>query len=778
MAKIADLNKKVNENPSDINSWLELVELQREKLGLNCSDKILAECQMAVLSKAITRNPKSEDLLLRELYITHNVSDSNSLREALDKIVFNFPNKITFWLMLIFHTSVLLTFLTLARYLLGTDNFEKLIALFQILLEYNLAQTIDTELEKMKPDACLLYLETFWDSETMKIGEKGALGFSHFFSKNKKPNQASIFSSERISVFNDILVDIVPDENFYTDIEANIVRNINGVDTGWLAIETYRSSYQMLPLKTNQDVDDNERIILFDDVSSFVFKLDKCVHFELCLLFLLLLGVPIPHKLVPILNQDLADGLIISDFVLQFPQLLSQFETILGGYNLYMRKVLSPIWLHFGCDNPTSTVPIDISCLKFIRNLFVQLLSLTNFNNVQRQSLSIIWLQFEILIALTSPSNENRNFEKVLNLSKKLLELEENRNYPAIWILYSFCLIYYGETKQYIQTMLKLIKFYNSLPSNTENNEIKGILIRFLVENVFLNDLFDTMDKNQAIDLIRSHIEKILKINYTSPLDINKSIIQMMSNINETNLMQFSNIIICQFLHTLLCFNPNIAISNFIKWIEYCSKRCQIEDSLSIDLKSYSYLTIKYDVKSSFYLLCRLISEHFSLIVCHPRMYSHIDHCKLNEIIHVCICMFPLSISLHQWFYRYNQTVSMANSFRLYFDHAQVSFLETTSIPQLSCWIFHIYTEISYLLRIIKPQEQNCNMLIKNSSSANRLRSLFEKVCSHPSYRFRPLIWRLYMRTLKILNDDEAVKSVFYRALQHTPWCKVYINYC
>ncbi|KAF0988630.1 hypothetical protein HZS_6444, partial [Henneguya salminicola] len=632
--KITTLNKNVNNNPKDIKSWLELVELQRAKLGSSCKEKVVSECQMAVLAKAIEKNPSSEELLLRQLYITYNVSDSNSLREALDQIVFNFPHKITFWAMYFEYNQAdfsrlgqhricslysnalskidslksthvrpsqrlpeplgsqhqLRLYSQLALFLLETDHMEKLIALFQLIIEYNFLKTKGTDLEKVKSDAIRLYLETFWDSHAPKIGEFGALGFNYFISQNKNPALISIFSEELIAAFEGLFQDPIPAEHFYDSFEVDMAKNINNVEKSWLALESLRSSYHMLPVKVNQEVEDGERIVLFDDISPLLHQLDESVHFELCLLFLLVLGIPVPHTFCPILNEHLKDSLIISDLLLQYPHLLAQFEIITGGYNLQLRRHLSPIWLHFGCDNPSANVPYDVSHLQFIRTLFTQLLAFKFFNASQRQSLSLIWLQFEILITLLSSSSDNKNFDKLINLSRKLLELEENR------------------------------------------------------------------------------------------------------------------------------------------------------------------------------------SEHFSILIWHPSMCPHIDYSLLNKTMYTCLTMFPNSILLQQWYYRYIQTINVAHPFRMYFYHVLSDLIEPTS-AEICCWIFSIYSEISYVQRVLNPQ-QNYNISQANTSSAYRLRCSFEQICTHSLLRFRPLVWRAYMRAMKMIDDFEGLKSVFYRALQHTPWCK------
>ncbi|KII67228.1 Protein NRDE2 [Thelohanellus kitauei] len=783
--RIANLNKKVNDQPNDIASWLKLVDMQQEKLGKNMTTKSVADSQLAVLDAAINRNPKSEELLIRRLYIVHNVSDSNSLRSALDRIVFSFPNKISFWTIYFQYNQAdfnklsikhildlyikalkkveslkslavrpsqrladpmgsefqLKLYCQLCVYLLGTDHQEKLISLLQMVVEYNFSQHPNHMLNKFNDSDLLLYLESFWDSDMPKIGGKGARGFANFIKSGTE--HKTIINESRVDIFKDIFLKPPrPNETQLHQYETQLYHSFSCKEKAWLAMEHLRSNRDVLPAKSNRDVEDMERIVLFDDVKSLVFKIDYSLHFEMSLLFLLVLGVPVPSKFCPVIGEILKDCLLFSDTVLQLPDSLIHFVNFFGS-NLILSRKLSPIWLYFKCDDPSSNLFPDPNTLELIRNLFTSFISYIYFNDEQIRMLSFIWLQYEVLIATTYPSEYN-NYEFVLKFSKILLSLPENRQFLTLWMLYSFCLLYAGKAEQYQKIVLKLIDSTKSAIMDPDY----GTLITSFAQSAILNDLLNSLDRKLIVGLLHDFTSQTLEVTYESCFDINNALFSRISCVTRDSLIGCFHLIFCQFFEAVLTHNFSTAISNLIKWIEYCSKNCLIS-GLSRDLKCYPFKQRVYDNNSQIYQLCQLLSERFSEIIWHPAMYQHVNYDSFRNIVYLCVVMFPNSVRVLQWFYRYLQNEPTYIAFRPCFNYI-LSNCNVSTNSNISSWIFNIYTEISYIEKVSRSIGGE---FLKESSSSYRLRCQFEKMCSDPNTMFRPLIWRIYMRILELYMD-------------------------
>ena len=113
LSKTKDLNQKVQENPSDIQSWLALASLQAkqvessnlttdtlnktalEKQKKSC--KLSMEKKAAVLAKAVEKNPSCADLIIAYMDVCSETLSSEAIVEKWKKFLFTQPQKTLLW---------------------------------------------------------------------------------------------------------------------------------------------------------------------------------------------------------------------------------------------------------------------------------------------------------------------------------------------------------------------------------------------------------------------------------------------------------------------------------------------------------------------------------------------------------------------------------------------------------------------------------------------------------------------------------------------------------
>ena len=198
----------------------------------------------------------------------------------------------------------------------------------------------------------------------------------------------------------------------------------------WLQVETFRQHAHVMPWQPNksageteEDCEDPERLVLFDDISSGLFKLKDPKHkLSLVLHFLEFLGVPVPC-LQPTTSSDVQRYFSIctehKDQLLKaclplYPQCLGlkKFSEWTGGIN----SLLCP-----------GTVWPSPQLVHLTRNIFEQLLLM--FDGEIKSLLMVLWLCFEFYLCQLqqTPKGKKQKYKDVRRLAKALLKQPNNR---------------------------------------------------------------------------------------------------------------------------------------------------------------------------------------------------------------------------------------------------------------------------------------------------------------------------------------------------------------
>ena len=212
------------------------------------------------------------------------------------------------------------------------------------------------------------------------------------------------------------------DDDFAIDKEQPLWRS-------WLQIELNRQRRHLCPWEpdreageTEEDCDDAERLVLFDDFSSSLFKIsDPGNRLKLVLTFLNLLGVSVPC-ITSSTNTDVHQFLNTS--IEHKSQLL---ETGRPAISHCLGLWQSCYWDEVTFTNTSDLQGPSSEALNLIRNIFVQ--SLPVFEGPTRSFLTVLWLWFEFGLTQKEPllKQSKKRYKDVRKLAKSLLKQPESR---------------------------------------------------------------------------------------------------------------------------------------------------------------------------------------------------------------------------------------------------------------------------------------------------------------------------------------------------------------
>ena len=212
----------------------------------------------------------------------------------------------------------------------------------------------------------------------------------------------------------------------------------------WMMLEQKREDDHWKPWKSNSseetddDCDDPDRMVLFSDVNNFLFKVDSMQRrFDLVMLFLSLLGLQFRKNLFhcEIYTKFLALG------ITDWDQVSDQSESNNGLQTRHLEPFTSSYWI------PLSNCKNDY--IDFIRFIFAKSLEL--FSGLFLNKLSVLWLEFEILISVRAGDVSKVSLERVKwlrKLAKNLLKISENRSYLDLWELFGIFEWKYGSQEE------------------------------------------------------------------------------------------------------------------------------------------------------------------------------------------------------------------------------------------------------------------------------------------------------------------------------------------
>ena len=802
-------NQLLAEDPSDVSLWLEFLKFQDETYLWGCVPGVmdtegsndpkkqnhlaLIERKIAIYEKALHSNPLAVELIVGYMSLCEEVWDQDRMIKTWRDTVFKLPQKAALWVNYILYCQRQFSFFTVAQlstiyakslstlsslhegflrshkpeddieeslisivalfclFLRGAGHTEKAVALYQALIEFNLCSPASLSSADISVKERMEFLEPFWDSGAARIGEPGAKGWRSWVEHDKREfPDFGLLKLQQIWSETDTLSPSSAD-----DQEMELVKE-KALAEAWISVETFRELQHHLPWKPSKEgeadsLDDPDRMVLFDDVSPYLFHLTlEESRLSLVQHFLNFLGVQ-----TSAVSSDCCMGHHVMFSLVHTAQIapptMTAAPTSCRISDLLQGSIIPTSYCFIGKDFDGTQInninvndsqgPPDINTVCFIRGFLNQCLPLLSTHS--QIMIFRDWLHFELSIISSSstPKQARKKLKCVKKLAKMLLKLEAHRNNVSLWCSYAHLEMLCEGRHDAIKVCEKLL---TQCSVDLESSASIPILEMYLyLTELILNNATSVDTKLQSIDT--SHIKHILvcladgKYHTYSTLGV---------QVASTKLLWAQNKVqqVCQKLFDMLldykqntsgvrCFqhysllmscllNFNSAISCLSVAYKLFKGHCDKLVSLKPSQQHICYLERIFTTMCNLVLTCRKPES------CSPQM--------LRCVVEESLRLFPSSTYFLDCFVNSEKRCFVAGRLRRYFD---------SHSPQCSTpvsWLYGIRAEwVRY--QTLKEHQTDIAMDEPTSGIIHRIRSLFYRASQSPNSRCCVLLWRLYM---------------------------------
>ncbi|XP_070578524.1 LOW QUALITY PROTEIN: nuclear exosome regulator NRDE2-like [Ptychodera flava] len=854
--RTAEFSKKTLENPNDIKAWLELVKFQDEVVRRGVfgmdetpegerkkkTDLAVAEKKIAILEKAVEKNPNSIELKIEHLELCKECWTSAKIHEHWQQMAFQHPNDPLLWQQyLMFSQSSFSSFTfnkiiklygkclsTLSSIVEGTfqshkplpyteqymlDLFvqqcevlrqagyaEKSIAAFQAMIEFNCFCPPQLE-ETTKASAQVAFFETFWDSEEPKFGEKDAKGWNKWMHKKEKGGWEQVALQEQ------------QDDEEQSDGEDELIKVDDPTWKVWHRLENKREQQHWLPWKpdgkkgeTEDDCEDPDRLVLFDDFSSSLFKLEtQEMKFHLLLRFLQFLGIPTDPAYSSSCyqtHQHFLVGVEHPSQVLQQSMCPSgtgwrvKCQGVSHGIqSLHERKLLS---------GKNSGLFSSAEFNEFISRVFGQAVAL--LSGEARTHLTLTWLQYESGKTVHSGKKSKHQVKAVRKCAKSLLKEAHNRNNLLLWETYAMFEWTTDNIKEARKVFDMALTLYSQFGKDSQSPSMRRAAARLCHRYAELELGFDIVDRRAMgnskdkvltrVFLIQAETEpcivsrfgeggayvpadgskavnpvSLLKARSAYQQEFQKTIesyedqVTSMSSVQEPYGSYVVHFIICYAIFQYLTVSLQAASVVFEEGMSIMRNLCKLPQTPEDRFNRFGeHFLLDYEM---------LLASYVRLNVFHM-MHQPTALAPIRNLLQRALSEFPDSPAFMDFFIMLEMRSHITGRVRRYFNHAT---LETnTPLP----WFYAVYAEelrqqtIEECMgdRVNDAHDKDMAWQLPSTGITHRIRSLFERATANRTVRYSVLLWRMYIQFEVLYGNAERGKPIFYKALQHCPWSK------
>ncbi|KAK9369413.1 NRDE-2, necessary for RNA interference-domain-containing protein [Lipomyces kononenkoae] len=267
--KIIELSKAVNEFPKSPARWHELATAMADNAPFGSRIRVLWEMSFSVYEKAVDANPGETSLTLKYMLLFENLKGKYQAAKKWLELIDNYPKNLDFWISWMefnirdsssfeyesvlaklvevvakvvgaaeeddeVEENLVYVLVRVCRYIYEAGYTEHSIAVIQGLLQLNyFCGVAGTNLSVR-----LQWLQTFWATETPRIGEINGERWQNTYITGKSDD--SVGQSDETA------------------------------KESWIKEEREASKY-ILPSRTDQDEDDPFRVIVFTDIQPFMY---------------------------------------------------------------------------------------------------------------------------------------------------------------------------------------------------------------------------------------------------------------------------------------------------------------------------------------------------------------------------------------------------------------------------------------------------------------------------------------------------------------------------
>ncbi|XP_069064290.1 nuclear exosome regulator NRDE2 [Pleurodeles waltl] len=815
LVKVEEFNRKLRENPSDVQLWMQFVSFQdelmkgpsmytineRELESRKISLKLILEKKLSILERAIEINQKNVELKLARLKLCEEFWEPAALLKEWQKLVFLHPNDPQLWQKYILFcqsqfstfsvskvnniygkclstlSSVMdgsmvshpalpgteevtyAVFLQQCHFLRQAGHSEKAISLYQAMIDFTFFKP--DSVKEMSTKEQVEFFEPFWDSGEPRFGEKGAKGWSSWMRQKEKGGWVVVQSH-------------VEEDDDEVDNDSEIKDKTLPRWRIWLDTECSREARHWIPWRPDttkgqkeEDCEDPERQVLFDELGSSLIKISSPqLKFQLIKSFLQFLGVPCGFRLPYSLFYLAMDESFIFDFRQPNELPLSTFDLpffgikSIGHMDTFSSKTNQPGHCKEGED--------------FIVNVFQPILSF--FSGDERSCLCLFWLRYEISKVswyhkLKDKKRLKSQGKKSKRLAKNLLKEAENRNNLALWKEFAYLEWLLGnieDSRKVFDTAIIM-----SGTNGMKNTELCDLCLLYSELELGLLQSQEGVNRSRAVHILTKLAESGPYIPYNGPVSsvstlkarkayehaVQDCLSEHSASDKKECTSQFMSVVGCFILFQYLTMGIDAAVSVF----NQVSARCPISVTLGDKLRTENAGSL---VSTALEVITLI---HVNLLSFHMKI-SVYPLSPLREVLTGAVKLYPNNQSLWKAYVQVESKSHNASKARRVFDSI------TRSTKSLEPWLFAIQAEEGRKQLVESVQraefgEVHCTF--PETGLSNRIKALFEHALQSENGTHCPLLWRMYLHFTVSLGNKERAKGLFYKALQNCPWAKV-----
>eukprot|EP00731_Ephydatia_muelleri_P027425 Em0019g298a len=757
----ATYNRSLVENPHDVNLWLQFIRFQDEALvwgklpvfaqeGSRAEMKkrnqhALLERKIAIFERALENNPTSVPLLIGHMELCVEVWEEDKLLKRWKDLVFKHPNSPELWLAYIqFCQSHFSSFTVTAMSALyskcismlhaiqeGTLKSHRphphtphsLLSIFYLYCSFMQQVGHKLSQEGTSHKDRLEFFETFWDSGVPRFGEAGAPGWNNWMQSTRGAGKPlCTLGLVESATYAKATSPAAKEEEEGVDPELDLIKGLP-LEKAWLKIEDYREREQALPWRpshgsADEDCTDPEHMVLFDDISPFLFRLsDPILRMHLVASFLHFLGAPVPCLAM----TDHAHG--HASMCLQWPW-----------------EVYHDPW-RVTVDTLTYCHP---SCSIAVRG---HLNARPNYSRPAVGGFELLLVSEVVgsdLAGGSGLSKEAKQKVKVIQrLIKRILKLDAHRNNFHLWN----CCAALEHALGNIEEAVKLyISVLSQMAPDLTNSGMVTLLVGCVERLLGLHTRPESLHApskaavSKALHVLVSAVEGRVQLDPlgqpVSPsrlLRARNAYSQALSRGLETSGLDATRLAcVCD---VAMCYAMLECIGQSIK------AAGAVFDTIT------TTLTTKLNEVDGEGLHC-------------------VFRVTLERGLEVC----PTDAQLLRYFVESEQQSFISGRLRRFFDQQAPK----RKTPLL--WLYAIDAELwryQKLLKLARPMEEGGDCIDEPETGVvHRIRGLFVRAAQDPAGRHCPLLWRLYMKFEMEHNNTAQAKAAFYQGIHHCPWSK------
>uniref|UniRef100_A0A673NBG6 Protein NRDE2 homolog n=1 Tax=Sinocyclocheilus rhinocerous TaxID=307959 RepID=A0A673NBG6_9TELE len=787
-ARVEEFNRKLRENPTDTQLWLDFIHFQVGLLTGNVpkmSLRAVLEKKLSIVDRAVESNPANVDLKLEKLHLCKELWEPATLQKEWKKLVFIHPNSAPLWRKYLLFTQSLFStfsvskvnsvfgkclstlsavqdgsmvshpplpgtqedlldiFLQQCHFLRQAGHTEKAVCLFQALLDFTF----------FKPDSVkdlptrqqVDFFEPFWDSGEPRVGERGARGWKAWMLQQERGGW--VIPSE-------------PDDDDEEEQDDSEIKDKTWPKWKiWLDVEASREANHWLPWRpdktkgqSEEDCEDPDRQVLFDDIGPSMIRADRPdLQLQLILSFLQFLGLPGPSGKF---STTSSSNILLDD--LTFLEEGPDPERPLTSYDLPMAGICAVGHMTFLSDCRRQA-GLCKAGEEFLQNVLQQTLQLLSAQD--QAAITLCWLQYEKLKVLRCLRSGNKRRlksqgKRSKRLAKRLLKEPDNRSSLALWREYAHLEWLLGnleEARKVFDTALGM-------------GVTRGLNDPVLCNLCFL---YAQLEVEQALNSGTIPTSKAVYI--LTKLAEGAAYTPFSCQINPVTILKARK----AYEQALLSFLPEQSTGSNAR----APKKLHRMSSLVGCFGLFQYLTMGIDAADAVYnqAIQKLISWNLNSEVTdgslrRPKVFADWESVAVQHVSllrhHANTSVFPLSRLRLALTDALSLLPSSASLWQLY--------LQTENRYHTAGRARRFFHSVAKKTDRKKQSRLPGEALptLPNNGLSNRIRCLFENATATEHGTHCPLLWRMYLNFMVCDGNAERGSGIFYKALQAVPWVK------